>query len=386
MNVEQTNQSLMKYYNRMPTLDDRDIRDQLIMRYIEETEEGERNLEKLNSLLREKKLEELKFKEKEKEKKMSKGLLKACVEPRVRVFSFDEYKWANDLHTQFSPEKYRYLAEMGLEDTHGNTYKIEVHEIGKSAVYAGNSMQDAVIDEKLKVEMKEYIRELTLIFEEERKKILNMLDDTKNFNQRFGAYISKNKLYIYAEVFNYRSPERNEYLQVEGRPGEYKVSVSRKSVFMKKFLQEQYSNYYSTPLVYEKTILYSYGADVVEKIIASDKTAYILKEQHKFWVELIKKLDDLYVKLKSGNIFVVDPDPYGMEDGDLCRYYELEDKFACEQDEMGEIWPGKDCIEIEDGVKISLHDLHRAFELGIKKKEEIISIIKSQGNIEAVFD
>ena len=70
-------------------------------------------------------------------------------------------------------------------------------------------------------------------------KLIERLGDTRNYGERKSARNINGKIHIFAEKYNYRFPEANEYYVMDYSEGTYTLSVFHHSAFMYLFMGEK---------------------------------------------------------------------------------------------------------------------------------------------------
>lgn len=81
----------------------------------------------------------------------------------------------------------------------------------------------------------------------EKKRIDDILNDTRNFFRRTSASVVDNQIHVFSEVYNYDLPKAGEFYFMDYCNGEYTLYVSKSSMFMKMYLSgKKYEEKYGT--------------------------------------------------------------------------------------------------------------------------------------------
>ena len=110
------------------------------------------------------------------------------------------------------------------------------------------------------------LRSMTMKY---HRKLIDRLDDTRNYGERISAHLINGKIHIFAEKYNYRFPEANEYYVMDYSEGTYTLSVFHHSAFMYLLMGEkEYKSYISqkTPVpIYTVLFRMTIASSVVSK-------------------------------------------------------------------------------------------------------------------------
>ena len=208
---------------------------------------------------------------------------------------------------------------------------------------------------------KNYFIELENAISIEKHRLLDILNDTRNYQKRTSAIFSGDSICIFTEQFNYVVPELNEYYVLTLSAGHYKLYVYDQSAFM--FLISASKN--------------------------SDESTHFRIRRNAFR-RLMPDVDDLYQKIKEGKEFIQNLDQIFGNAAEVLCYYGLERDFECKYDECDEICGSLDSktYSLPDGseITITLEDIYKAFEFGLPDIETICRIKAKYGSIDAVLN
>lgn len=387
----------------MPTLDADNPRDDLLIEILEEQFCNPLTIAEINQRLLRNGYPELDLIDHRTTKKVAserKSSPFKLLKKQVRTFTDDlllgdQYV---SLATQYDTFRYRCVAEMWLEDTVGHKgYKLSAATSERYSldVYSKeNGLSDLksfkTIDEA--GAFADYFLELEAMAKREYKKMLDILNDTKNYQERISANILNDNLHVFVETYNYTVPELNEYYLLEYIDGIYRLSVFSNSKFMHYYLgskkyEDLYGNKDTTPLA-----VYSSLAEI-EELESSSRhdVTFLLKYRKRMFKRLQNKVDNLIDELRERKVYIQHLD-HIFDDWDrVCFYYNVKEKFQCTLDsEYGDMMSaGIDHADFtlpdQSSVTITLKDLYRAFELGFNNIEEICRVKRYSGSIESIL-
>jgi len=242
---------------------------------------------------------------------------------------------------------------------------------------------------------KSYYIRLEKAISSEKRKLLHILDDTKNYSSRVSARIIDDSITIFAEQFSYAIPELEEYYLIALSSGKCRLYVYDKSAFMAWYLGEaKYKSCYRTKLpvpveTYESIEEIQSECELDEYLSTIEK-----RLRNRIRLDAYKQLkplvDKLYQELKNREVFIQNLEYIYENPAEVLAYYKIETDYECKRDDdTGEIC---DCLSsreysLPDGtvVMITLDDLYRAFELGFSDIQEICRIKAKLSSIEAVL-
>ncbi len=229
-----------------------------------------------------------------------------------------------------------------------------------------------------------YFSELLAIARYEQKKMDFRAFDTKRYYKyRLSANIINDSIHVFCEKFNYYTPERDEYYLLEYIDGHFQFSVSEQSMFMKAYLsEEEYNKHYGYIPESEQIIYNSYNEIPTVLIGIEEKISRYRQSAFRELADII--IDTIRNFKKSGRVRHLDEafkNPL-----DIFEYYNLEKESDCTYDEEEfKIYPANKKINIpyeNETICISIDELQRAFELGLKDCGQIFRIKKKYGSIQ----
>lgn len=240
---------------------------------------------------------------------------------------------------------------------------------------------------------KNYFIELINAVNVERKRLLSILDDTRNYQQRTSARLIDDSICIFTEEFNYSIPELNEYYVLSLSAGKYCLKVFEQSAFMHYYLtSDELKTYYSDdcPDAMESYDSLEQIDSMIQKEEARSDKQIRLKMRRRAFNKLLPAVDELYQKLKSGSEHIQNLQYIFDNPADTLRFYDLEKDFECSYDnEYGEICDSLSEKEytLSNGhtVTITLQDIFKAFEYGFPGIKEICRIKDKCGSIDSVL-
>ncbi len=273
----------------------------------------------------------------------------------------------NSLETDYLPTS-RCIASSLISDPAGRTYELKVDQDGKAFAITEKGTVDCV-----PIDHPDFGRFIpTLQAEAKRKKQWydDIIHDSRNYKGRFSANLKEHALHAFYEEYNYGCPERHEYFLMEYWKGQYTLSVSQESMFMREYLSgEEYAKYYRRRDTAER-ITYA-SADEIE--FENTKKAY--RKLQSLVAGKVAEIQNR--KLHIRNIDMIRDNPR-----EVLRYYEIEDVFHCEYEpEFGEISNALDTVTVEPGtereVTVTLDDVRTGFACGFDTFEEICEYLRS---------
>ena len=403
LDLDETNEALV-LYNHMPTLDEDTInkRDLKLIEILDEQFINPLTIAKINQRLVLNGFPELDIIDHRRSVKPAPGKVNApykLLKKRVRTLSNDLLLFGNQydsLDAEYSMDRYRCVAEMWLDDakqkqiyhltadTH-HSYDIEVHGETITDIKSYTAPEDSGV-------FMDYFFELEAMANRELKKMLSILNDTKNYNTRISAGILDGALHVYVETYNFTVPELNEYYLFEYKNGSALLSVYQDSEFMRCYLSpDQYTQTYGKKPI---TLIAQYNS--VEEItschnLADRSSPELLKCRSSYFKMLKDKADTLISDIKSGKKYIRHLD-YIYDDRDrVCEFFGVEKEFECSlDDEYGDMmFAGKKSADFQfegsDTVIITIEDLYKAFELGFTNIREICRVKQKLGSIEDIL-
>ena len=399
LDIDETNEALI-LYRYMPKLDSENERDDLLMDILEEQFDNPLSIEQINAKLVKYGFPELDIIDHRCSSKAPtsyNSLPYKVLKKEIKTFA-EDLVWGDQydsLSTQYSTFRYRCVANMWLDDTEDRlVYKLSASNDGNYYIEKhGQNIFDIRSFHSLEEtqDFKDYFSDLDTIAKRERKKMLDTLDDTKNFQKRMSADVINGKFRLFAETFNYYLPELNEYLFLTWDDNDFHLYIYPKSMFMHMYLgNDEYQIVYGTDSIDFKA---KYTFEELELAIASANPpqVYVLKHYKKVFESLKNDLIKLQGDLRERKKFVNNHDCI-YEDDSVCKYYGVEKEFACSlDDDYGDYLSAHSSehtfvLKSGESIIITLHELHRAFELGFNTIEEICQAKLNYNSIDEILN
>lgn len=389
----------LNLYQYMPSLDDQIPRESFIKAMLDK--DVSFTISEMNTLLADVGFSELDIYDGRQEKKEGVFDIKRpykVLENKVKTMISAEYCYGdqyNSLCTTYDPYRCKSVGDMILSDVRSG--KI-VRLVSRTDGYMSAQSYDTdMLPIEFKSvsetgEYKEYFAELKNAVYKERRRLLDILNDTKNYRRRVSAKLISDSVRVFAEEFNFIIPEMNEYYVLVYASGEYKLYVYERSMFMAYYLsKDAYDSFYGSNDVKEKEVYESLEQleDLMKGVNGNSEEGIRFRMRKNAFIKMKSDVDELYRKIKSREEFIQNRAYIFDNSYDVLRYYKLEDAFGCVYDEFGDITDSKVEVEflVQDGtsVTVTLEDIFRAFELGFDGIDEICRIKHKYGSIEAVL-
>lgn len=371
----ETSDALIMY--DFPRLDDGLEREEYICELLDEQEEKQRSLAEINACLRTLGYSELDIIDHRKGRKAAKVSPKPSryemrgvhVECRLdeQVFG-DQF---NSLMTEFSPDRYRVVAKMGLTDLMtgqdfeliaepaGILSRVDYPIIAPECIHTYNSLGETGDLRSLFESIQSYARQ-------ELAKRAKLLKNSRNYRDRISARVIDNSLHIFTETYNYGIPELQEYFLMDYADGKFSFTVSDKSRFMELYLsQQEYSKYYGLPS--SRTILSFASEGEVKEAVDNEKDVakrMVMKQRLQAY-QRMHKLIIVFAKRLNKDVFIVNPDIIVDNDIDLFEYYGVTE---------------------ETFIGLVDDDLYKGFILGLQSLAEIDAFKAKYGSLEIDLD
>lgn len=412
MNSEETSEAL-SYYNMPPlcgtTEDEKNkkyyARDKLLIGLLNQTYIDKKNrkrivksIDEINKSLVLNNFKELEIPDKKIKSKISLGyyMLSEKTILNIKDSFFNRYE---SLETQYNIDMYSCNTLMLVEDkktkeqlalSYANNGKWTIYKYDKGIDYSSDKTYSIQENYTLYADC---FTHLKIKNDLELKKIIQQLDDTKNYRERISAKYKDDKITVFMESYNYYIPELNEYYFIEYNNGTMKYSITKKSQFMyKKMTRNEYINYFKK---YDSSeIAHGYSIDELINQYHNNLPNYLVNDYitqnlRKEMSKMEDKVRSFIDKLKNRKIFIRNPNNFDDEinsDYMICQYFEVQDKFNFkkEEDDYGDHY-----ILIESEIKyndivINISDLYNAFELGLNTMDDVYNVKNVYGDIEAL--
>lgn len=327
---------------------------------------------------------------------------------RFRIEKSDDVDWvsvdSDSLGTRFLPEYYEVRGIMTIcRITDGVRFKLVLDSNGHiySELYSHhkNHQDYASIDDT--GDFKEFFFKIQSAVNRESRKLLDMLDDTKNYYRRVSGRLIGDSFCVFAEEYNYIKPELDEYYLLTYSEGRYELHTYSKSAFMKYYLsEEEYKRYYpdNVDCLIRSRVLTDVEEFKIQKNMSEEN--YVYTDKKEIISELITQVDRTYEEIKNGQVAIFADGILTDEPNDIYEYYGLENDFKCVYDETLEFetsWgsesgayvttPSRKKYELANGSSVVIRDadIAVAFWLGFRSFEEICRIVSKYGSVWAVL-
>ena len=394
----ETNEAL-HLYQYMPMLDQENDRDDVLIDIIEENTIHPLSLKEINERLERNYLPEMDIidhrppqkivhKKKNPKYKILKKVVRTFADD---LFFGDQY---DSLSTEYATFRYRCVTDMWLDDeknkcvyhlyagTDGGNYFMHIN---------GRNVHDykdfSTIEEA--GEFGSYFLEAENMAKQELKRMLSVLDDTKNYQKRISAGVYKDHFHIYAETYNYFVPELSEYYLFEYVEGHQRLSVYKNSEFMHKYYShDTYAKVFGKKQN-EPVKVYN---SIAELEAQTDRYDYHLASQLRHFKKLKEDADNLLSAIREKKKYVNRLEYIHTEDPDrVCETFDVTEEFGChmEADEYESFMCASKKSAIfkvnNEDIEITLDDLYRAYELGFNDIQEICRVKIRLGSIENIL-
>lgn len=321
------------------------------------------------------------------------------LELKVRTPIDSDYYYGDpydSLCTTYDPSRCRSAGDMLIGDTSKKEYyhlTSSTDGYMASTVYKSSALPTYYKSLDSCGIFRDYFIELHNSIALEKKRLLSILKDTKNYQHRISARLIKDSVCIFYEEFNYSLPELNEYYLMSYSAGAYRLHVYTESAFMYYYLSpEDYKTYYgdSAPEPIETYESIDQITTLLSNEAPHSKKHIRYRMRKKAFEKNKPKLDELLTDLKNGHKFIQNLHAIYDYPEEALKYYGIEADFQCAYDEeYGEIIGCSDSAEFttESGTTISIttHDVFKAFEYGFTNINEICRIKEQYGSVEAVL-
>lgn len=227
----------------------------------------------------------------------------------------------------------------------------------------------------------------------EKRKLYDIVNDTRNYGSRISARIIDGELYIFCEEYNCDVPELSEYYLMVYCNGEYRLYLPKKSCFMQWYLpKEKYEEVYGKypySFLYGKNIddedLYTSVPDHYDSVEDIELSVYAVRETGTYesysenamielriaaYKKMRSRIDTLIGKLISGKAHICNADSLDDNAESIILAY-----FSAEKDADG--------IKDKNGdhIGLSMADLVDGFELGLRSTDEAADFLKKHGSL-----
>lgn len=235
--------------------------------------------------------------------------------------------------------------------------------------------------------------ELAALARKEKQRLDDVVNDTKNYQSRFGANIKNDRIHVFYEEFNYSRPERNEYFMMEYSSGNYILSIANQSMFMQEYLPiEDYRSHYHTEKIISRRC-YSSIEDIDKHFSQASRNHFypdLLHERKRAYKRLKRIVEEKLQALLQRKLFIQNFEYIWDNPYDVLKYYGIEAEFQCSyEEEYGGIVSAQNSATIADSegniVTVSFDEIKLAFEVGINNIADICRLKRTYGAIEYIL-
>ncbi len=290
-----------------------------------------------------------------------------------------------DLNNRYSPSNFDYYGEMEIREKRENGARYQIalekgsgyvisRQDGSSwtPIFSDEYIEQHVrgIDECEDVNLLDAVTRLKEYIDRRAEYVVEMCDDTRNYNCRLNAVNDNGTLLLYGETFNYDSPELCEYLQLEASSTGCIFTVSNSSRFLNRYLgDERWRQFYQKKL---SPVTHSFHS--LNEITSS--------EWKKRFQILLDSAQDLLQQLRERKLFLYNVRSW-LDFEQLMKSFDAVEAFECYwPDDCPDMDHRKDQIIGSDGNPVTIDDLIRAAELGIASIDELCAIRTRCGSLE----
>lgn len=287
----------------------------------------------------------------------------------------------NSLDSCYSPDRFDISARMHLGDNKAAQYTLTATQYGDyylidrskdSFPHRIHSLADAGSFRDCFLELQDMIRI-------EQRKMLGILNDTKNYHQRESAKIINGALHVFLESYSYAVPELNEYYLMDYSEGQYTLHVFGKSQFMRYYLSAaKYCELYGKAKIPSKATYTSIEDIHAERDTVPSIQKGICTVREWAFSELQRKVDTLIEALKSGEKHICNVDYVFEHPGELLERLAITKDFNCSYDEefgaIASVGTDRALFETENGdqIELTIEDVSDGFSLGLYTIAEIV--------------
>ena len=377
----------------MPRLDDSSTREIFFNVFLEENKDHPVTVQDFNNAMIARGVEPLNIVYREKEKntiKAKKSHYKQLCNIIVRTYGRENEMYAS-LTTDYLPDM-RCIAEVVVEDVNQRRYILGADSYGTYSVTDEDFTIRALKEITPEDDFFDFFMMLSSHVRRRKQKMDDILNDSRNYLGRWSANLKNDKIHVFYEEYNYRFPERNEYLMMEYVDGQYRLSIAHKSMFMSEYLsKEEYREHYHMNEEIKRRIYHSL-VEIDEAFAEKDDNQYpsLYKARRKDYSRLKEMVSEKLDKIKNREVIIQVFENFWDNPYDVLSYYNIEEPFGCQIDEkFGDIYRANETAEFMDGdgetIVLSFDDIRTAFEYGVKTIEDICRLKKDNKQIEDVI-
>lgn len=380
----------LESYNNMPRLDPDDPRESIITNYLEENLGNNsggvlQSLDEINKELENAELPLLDILDRRSSRKPFKPQYPLPVLKKWSETNTDELLYGdpyNSLDSCYSPRGYHVSASMMLGNNEAARYTLTATQNGDFFL-KDYAKKDGWIPQKQNLEeagpFRDCFIELLNMSRVELKKMLDVLNDTKNYHQRESAKIIDGALHVFTETFNYVIPELNEYYLMDYSKGQYTLYIFGKSQFMRYYLSPaRYSELYGRAKTTPKAVFPSIESIHAERDSAPPRQKEIYKVHERAFSDLQREVNSLIEALRRGEKHICNVNYVFEHDGEMLERLNIAERFDCSYDEefgaISRIGTDRALFEAENGeqIELTVEDISDGFSLGLYTIDEIV--------------
>lgn len=380
LNSNQTDDLLLRY--GMPQLDEKIPRESEIKRMLNvavaELNHGKKkvddfSLESINQELRDLNMEPLHVVDKKNGKRETDEpistpqekyiLLEQKTETRIDEIVLGE--WYDSLMTEYYPGRYRIASDYYIESVDGRSGHRIVVEPGSNNTYSemlveeGKAKGDNSIEYGPKLcllqwdyptsnglatsfnsieetgDLKPFYKIAYNKAIQERIRLTQVLNDSKNYQDRISAKVIDGEIHVFTETYNYDYPETGEYYLMDYCSNKFIFSVEKESCFMLLYLsQNEYLSYFEKlPIRGEEKYE---SVEEIKKKRAEEKDPVlriVLGSRLTAFIRMKQRIEEFIPKLNT-TIFIRHPDIAVDEEINLFDYYETQPDGIYREEEL----------------------------------------------------
>ncbi len=403
LNSDETNEAIHTYDPTMPQLKAADTniatRDDLLIDILENQAEEQLTIQDIDSVLSSSGFPALHIIDHRTKSQEETNTSFICVDDNngdyYLRYNLEDYIYGDiyqSLETEFVYKTNRFSTRMKIVCTTENTeywlnciYEIRYDKRNSKIKCEYRYMYVKGKDEPIQVanitsvpHLKPFFLKLKYHIKVEKCRLLNVLNDTRNYRERISAKVIRNDLHVFYETYNYSVPELGEYYLMDYVNGKYTLYVSHQSRFMRFYLSaEDYHDLFGE--VSDKLEEKYESIEKIEIAIENSKSDRkgIVKLRVRAFCKAQEKINTLINNLRLGqshirNLEMIFDNPY-----DVLSYYKVTDTYKCSYDtdyrEIDGIGIDKATFTLSSGsqIELTVADFLAGFKLGLSTIEEI---------------
>lgn len=390
LTVIETNHALLLY--KMIPLDENDLRERIIILSLRQNI----NIKKTNEWLSKVNQPVLSFEPRKSvnkyaqtfqlTKKATYTVLSPC-EVHIGDFVGD-----TSISGMYNPYNYMIEAEMTIQNLKGKQlilktdYNKGFYEINDPLIIGIHSSKYfSSIDEITDMEIQNFFQNMDIHIANKYRYFLQIIDDTRNYQQRLDIDVINGNLTSFIEMFNYAVPEECEYFQLIQNGNDLMFTVTHRSSFLSHHLGKHYSDFYLN-----KDISIAEEYPSLSSIDESNLPSYKKQLRKDAYITLQSSLHSTYSKIKEQKILVCDPYTFTEDWYDLAKFFGLQEFFTWSiKDKSGMQYAEiNSCTYLDDAGlshQIELLELKEAVSLGIFNLKDLFTIKSNYNNLSDIF-